>query len=331
MPWIGSFYDLQLQDPWMLLLGVLLPLMLVLRRRRKAVVVRFSAASFTTALPHSGRQRFLWLPSLLQVLAFSAMVVALARPMQRMPLPLEAEGLDLFLCLDRSSSMAAKDMDPERSRLEVAKRAAGVFLRRRPHDRIGLIGFAYDPDLRCPLTLDHQALERFLEQVDMVQPESPEDRTGIGLAVARAAQWLHQQGSPSKVVVLFTDGEENVATAEFPKEIGPLDAAYLCRELGVRVYTIAAGLGQRGRDGSWIPVNTDLVQRLAEETGGAFFQAPTAAALDSVYDGIHALETTRFQQARYQHRDRFGWFLAAALLLLGLRRWLQSSLLEVLP
>ena len=107
--------------------------------------------------------RLLPLPWLLLVAGILLTVVALARPVQHVPLPHESEGIDIMLCLDTSSSMTGSDMDPQRTRLDVARDAAVRFIAGRPNDRIGLICFARFPDLRCPPTPDHGALRRFLD------------------------------------------------------------------------------------------------------------------------------------------------------------------------
>ncbi len=256
------------QSPWLLLLAALVPLAWWLRRRRGDAAVRFGPAPFTDGLPHSLRERLVAMPRGLHVLGLLLVVVALARPASKEQLPRTSEGIDILLAVDVSSSMTANDLDPPRSRLELAKAAATRFVDARPDDRIGLVRFARYPDVACPLTLDHDALSRFLAGLDPVARDSDEDRTGIGTAVARAAEVLRSSAARSKVVVLLTDGEENVASADTPDEIGPLDAARMCEALGVRVYTIAAGIGKRGPHGEWLPLDTKQVERLAELTHG---------------------------------------------------------------
>jgi len=131
--------------------------------------------------------------------------------------------------------------------------------------------------------------------------------------------------------VLLTDGEENVARADTPEEIGPLAAARLCEELGVRVYTIAAGTGKRGADGGFEPLDTTQVQALAEITGGAFHTAKDAAAIADVFARIDALERVPVEEPRYEWRERFVPFLVAGLVLVVLAVLLESTALEVLP
>ncbi|MHC4732803.1 MAG: VWA domain-containing protein [Planctomycetota bacterium] len=193
-----------LQDPWWLLLALLVPLALWLRWRRGGPTVLFAPGAFLARLPGAWRVRLLPLPWLLLVAGLSLTVVALARPVRRVPVPHKSEGIDIMLCLDTSSSMTANDMDPQRTRLDVAKDAAARFIAGRPNDRIGLICFARFPDLRCPPTPDHGALRELLAAVTPVASDGPEDATGIGTAVARAAQVLSGGPAKSRVVILLT-------------------------------------------------------------------------------------------------------------------------------
>jgi Ca-activated chloride channel family protein len=247
------------------------------------------------------------------------------------PVPQEAEGIDILLCLDVSSSMASNDLDPKRTRLDVAKAAAARFVEGRPDDRIGLIAFARYPDLRCPPTRDHRALAQLIGAVALVPNDGPEDATGIGTAVARAAQALGGSDAKSRVVILLTDGEENVATPQTPGEIAPLHAAQLCGEIGVRAYVIAAGLGTRAPSGEWLELDTAAVERLAARTGGRFFAARDASAVENVYNEIDALERVPFAEPRFRFEERFGAFLAAALALLLGGRLLGLTVFEVQP
>ncbi len=321
----------ELREPLWLLLAVTIPAALSFARRRPAPAVAFAPAPFASSLPRSVRQRWRWLPGALRVGGLLALLVALARPVQSEPLPLEAEGIDILLVLDVSSSMAATDLDRERSRLAVAQDAAAQFVAGREQDRIGLLRFARFPDVACPLTLDRRALTGILRETEAVEPEGPEDATGIGAAVARAAQLLQPSEASSKVVILLTDGEENVATPQTPQEISPRQAAALCRKLGVRVYAIAAGAGRQRPDGSWQAPETGPVQALAATTEGRFFEARDAGAVEGVYRAIDRLERTRFREPRYRQQEVFAVFLAAGLALLVLGRLLRETVLEELP
>ena len=314
--WFTALTGHELLHPAMLLWALLVPLIVAFRRWFGAPAVRFAPAKLLEGTPPSLRIRLLPAAGVLHATGLLLLSVALARPVERVRLPVQLEGIDILLCLDVSSSMAEKDLDPERTRLDLAKEAAARFIAGRPEDRIGLVRFARFPDLLCPLTLDHSALLEFLGQLERVEEDGPEDRTGIGTAVARAAQVLRDSTSRSKVVVLLTDGEENVATAETPDEIGPRWAGRLCQDAGVRVYTIAAGIGRRDRTGAWRALDTTEVEELATGTGGAFYEVRDAAAMEEVYRTIDAMEKAAFEEPRFELRERFLPWLAAGLILL---------------
>ncbi|MFO1050719.1 MAG: VWA domain-containing protein [Planctomycetota bacterium] len=329
---IAALADWTLRGPMWLSLIAAIPWIAIRRARRGGSAIPVASLTFVPEPKRSTlRLRLRSLPDVLALLGGALMVLALSRPVERVPLPLVVEGVDVMLCLDVSSSMAAQDMDPARSRLSVAKTAAARFLAARPHDRIGLITFARFPDLRCPTTLDHRALAEILDGVEQIEHGGDEDVTGIGTAVARAVATLRGSKARSKIVVLVTDGEENVATTQTPDEIDPGEAARLARGFGVRVYTIAAGIGSQQQDGRFLPIDTRQVEKLATDTRGAFFAARDAAAIDQVYAHVDALEKESFEEPRFVFEERF-----VPILLLGVALWLgglllRATWLEVLP
>jgi len=321
-----------LRDPWMLSLVALLPAMVWMRARRRdrRPAVVFAAASLFGHV-HSPRTDLVHAPRWLQVLGLVLLAFALARPAERVRHADETEGIDIMLCLDTSSSMRARDMAADRSRLDVARDAAGAFVRGRPQDRLGLVSFARYPDVRCPLTLDHDALLRILASAGTVDSEGPEDATGIGAAVARAAQVLRAGGGRSRVVIVLTDGEENVAVTDAEGEIPPTHAAQLCAQLGVRVYAIAAGVGRRKPDGELARIDTRPVEDMALRTGGFLGRARDADAVGAVYERIDRLETAAFEEARFVLEDRYLLPLLLGLAFLLLGRLLAATVLEVRP
>ncbi|MEQ8763719.1 MAG: VWA domain-containing protein [Planctomycetota bacterium] len=330
---LESWLGVSLQAPWLLLLWLLIPLAGLVRWRLGRSAVFFAPTAVlgrnppllreTTPFPISMRVRSRVIPIFLQMIAAALGVVALARPVERAPLPLRIEGIDIVLCLDVSSSMKANDLDPKRTRLDVVKEAAARFIEDRPQDQIGLVAFARYPDLLCPPTLDHAALSRILADLEVVESDTAEDATGIGTAITRAETVLQSSDARSKVVILLTDGEENVASADRPEEIAPIHAAQLGEQLGIRVYTIAAGKGRPSAGGEWIPLDTEQVRTVAERTGGRFFEAKDASDVTAVYGDIDALEKVQLEAPRYRLEDRFlPWLLAA----IGL--WLFGWLLR---
>ncbi len=317
------------RDPGLLWLAALLPVALVFALRRAPPALRFAPGAHD--LPSSLRVRVLFLPVALQLLGLVLVIVALARPAEKEPLPVESAGIDILLCIDTSSSMTATDLDPERTRLAVARDAATDFIRGRPDDRIGLITFARYPDLRCPLTRDHDALAQILAAVETVPGDGPEDATGFGAAVARAAQVLNSAPQRSRVVILLTDGEENVAIQGASREIAPAHAAQLCEQLGVRVSAIAVGLERTTPKGERVRLDVRPLQRIATRTGGTFHEARDAGALEAVYARIDAMEKAPVEEPRFIFADRFLAFLLLGLGLLIAGRFLGATALAVSP
>lgn len=296
--------------------------MIRLLRRPKAKP--FAPYAFIPHLPRSTRQRTRVVPLVLQCSAFLLLVAAIARPQEAVRAPVEEQGIDLLLCLDLSSSMAATDLDgvaQNQTRLDFARRAASEFIQARPQDRMGLIAFARDARLVCPPTLDHASLQSLLQDLELTPAGREDDATGIGTALARAAVHLKKAGSDSKVVILLTDGEETVATESSSAAIHPIDAAALCRDWGVRVHAIAAGPDAAATRAS--------LQSVTAATGGQAFLAQDAVALQQVYAAIDELERTRFERLPWHQVDRFQWALGLALLLWVLGSVLRQKLWEV--
>lgn len=307
---------------------------------RRAPRARFAAAPLLggaandaapAALPRTWRVRLRALPAVLELLGAALLVVALAAPVQRVPVPPTPPGRDILLCLDVSSSMAADDLRPGRTRLEVGVELATAFVRARSHDRIGCVAFARFADLRCPATSDHGALAETLAALRLVAKDGPEDATAIGAAVGLAATALQRAAAGTKVIVVVTDGEENVATALTPDEIAPLHAAQLCAAAGIRVHGVVVGRGNRKPDGRFVALDTTAVEQLATTTGGRFFAAADAAAFAQVYAAIDALEANAAQPPGVLERPRFALVLAAATVLLAVARALRGTWLRSLP
>jgi Ca-activated chloride channel family protein len=278
-------------------------------------------------VPGTWRTRLASAPWIARALGVSLLVVALARPVHRDLVPLETEGIDILLAIDVSSSMSATDLDPagRQTRLDVVKETAARFVEGRASDRMGLIVFAAYPDVRCPPTLDHGALRKFLAEAKLVPPRSPEDRTGIRLAVARCVQVLKDSKARSRVVILLTDGQENVG------EIPPEAVQKMARQFEVKVYTIAAGLGAQGPFGMVQRIDHGEVKMLAEKTGGEFYLARDADALRWVYEEIDRMEKVELKDPRYRVEERFLPFLLAGIALMLLAVLLEGLVLQEAP
>lgn len=246
----------------------------------------------------------------------------------------EGEGIDIVLALDISGSMRSLDFHPL-DRLESAKEVIRGFIEGRPNDRIGLVVFAARSFTQCPLTLDHPVLQGFLEEI---QVGLIDDGTAIGLGLATAVARLRHSNSPSKTVILLTDGVNNVPTLE------PETAARLAESLGVRVYTVAIGregmvpypvddpiLGKRTRP-TETKIDLVLLKEIADLTGGHMYQATNPEALQEIFRTIDELETARYETTvSTWYKERMVWFALAALILFLLEGILSATWLRRVP
>ena len=244
-----------------------------------------------------------------------------------------AEGVDIIMVLDTSTSMRAQDFEP--NRFEAAREVAGEFIRGRVSDRVGLVVFAAKAFTQAPLTLDYSFLQQMLAEVEVGVIE---DGTAIGTALAMAVNRLKETDAKSKVVILLTDGQNNRG------EIDPVTAADVAEAVGVRVYTIGVGAhGEApfiidhpfaGRQRRMVPVEIDeeMLSSVAENTGGKYFRATNKEALSTIYDEIGELEKTKVEERIYtDHTERYASFLWPAFALLLLEILLSTTRLRRFP
>lgn len=303
------------------------------RARRAPEALLFSDTAAAEALPPSLWVRLRHLPAALRLGALVLGVLALARPQQRdVVVERSAEGIDIMLVLDLSTSMRAQDFRP--NRFEAARAVAAEFVDGRVSDRIGLVVFAARAFTQTPLTLDYDFLKAMLGEVRMGLME---DGTAIGTGLATAVGRLRDSDAASKVVILLTDGQNNRG------EIDPLTAADLAAALGVRVY--AVGIGARGVDAFGRPlpehlrrmlpdqgVDATTLEAVAERTGGTYYHADDREALQAIYAEISALERTEIREQTYLDvEERYAYFLWPAFGLILLEVLLTTTRLRSVP
>jgi len=311
---------------WFLLLPLLFLLCWWMFSKRKRSAVSFSAASLAAQLTPTLRQRLLWLPKVLTLLAMGFLIISLARPREgRQQTVTESEGIAIQMVVDRSSSMQALDFkiaDENVDRLTAIKNVASKFvmgdedLDGRFSDLVGLITFAGYADGTTPLTLDHAFLTSSLNKTQIVSQRS-EDGTAIGDAIALAVEKLtaldekRDEKVKSKIVILLTDGENTAG------ELEPVAAAELAQTLGIKIYTI--GVGTKGqapfpvRDPftgrqrvRMMQVNIDAatLQKVASVTEGKYFRATDTDSLTEIYEEIDALEKTKVEtESFFDYRE----------------------------
>ena len=328
-------------QPWWLLALLVIPIVAWMQGGRgPSPAIRFSFVEPLRGFARPRRAGVGGFRSFIICAALGCFVLALARPrLGKTQDTIESSGVDILLELDVSGSMLAEDFklgNDRANRLEVVKDVTKRFIEGRPNDRIGIIAFAGRPYLVSPLTLDHDWL---LKNLERLRVGLVEDGTSIGSALASAANRLKDKQAKSKIIVLLTDGDENITT------IPPATAAEAAKTLGIKIYTIAAGTNgtapyPAGRDffGNKvyrdIPVSVDegQLRKVAEIGGGKFFVAMDTNSLNKIFTEIDKLEKTEVKLKRKTAwKDLFQWFIASGAVLAALHAMLSQTLWRTVP
>lgn len=335
-----ELFGLHFVHPWMLLLLLAIPLLSYLKGNfGGAPSVAFSSTTLLRKLGKASESSSGFFLSSLLYLALASLIVGLARPQQGATQELvTTSGIDIMLSLDVSRSMLAEDftMNGERAnRIQAVKRVTRDFIERRQHDRIGLMAFAGRPYLVSPMTLDHDWVLRNLERIRLGLVE---DGTAIGSALAAAARRMRDSDAESKVIILLSDGENNMGS------IAPTTAAQAAAAMGIRVYTIGAGsYGEapfpfQDRWGGTVyrnvPVDFDesALIEIAEIGGGRYYRATDTDSLQEIYEEIDRLERTEIEVTEYRrYTDLYPWFVGPGLALLALQIVLGQTVWRKLP
>lgn len=282
--------------------------------------------------------RFMWLPDALRVLTFVLVVIILARPQTHTAWGNRTtEGIDIMMAMDVSTSMLAEDLKP--NRIEAAKEVATEFISDRPNDNIGLTVFAGEAFTQCPMTTDHTSLLNLLQNVrtDIAARGLIADGTAIGMGLANAVSRLRESKTKSKVVILLTDGSNNMG------DISPLTAANIAKSLGIRVYTVAVGTKtvapypvQVGGTTQYVNAKADIdtktLSDIAATADGHFYRATNNKELKQIYKDIDKLEKTRMDVKKFSRRyDIYQPFALAALLSLLLEVLLRLTIFRRIP
>lgn len=247
------------------------------------------------------------------------------------PVPLPNKGHDLLLAVDISGSMQIEDMQLNQQavdRLTAVKSIVSDFVLRREGDRLGLIVFGSQAYLHVPLSHDRQTVS---EQLKSIQLRMAGEQTAIGDAIGLGVKRLKDQPEEARVLVLLTDG------ANTSGAVDPLQAARLARSQKVRIYTVGIGademeveslFGMTRRINPSQELDEYTLQKIARETGGAYFRARSTQELNQIYQELDTLEPIEQQSQVFRPRHSLlHWPLSALLLLLSLifaHRWFLS-------
>jgi Ca-activated chloride channel family protein len=331
---IEYFNHIRFAYPLVFLLFSLIPLMIFwyARAGRKSTgSLRMS--TLTAPGLQNWKTTFVNLPFVLRLFSIACLIIALARPQTELRQEIaEGKGIDIILCIDVSGSMTAQDFTP--NRLEAAKKVATDFVNRRLTDRIGVVIFSGESFTQCPLTTDHSVL---VNAISNIRNGLLEDGTAIGSGLSTSVDRLRSANSPSKVVLLLTDGENNGGL------IDPQTAKEIARTFSVRVYTI--GVGSDGyapkpiqtplgvvMEREKVSIDEKLLTEIAAQTGGRYFRAKDNEGLAEIYSNIDMLEKTPVSLiSSVRKQDKFFPFAAAALFLLFIEMLLRLTVFRKFP
>jgi len=329
-------HNLEFANPRYFLLLLLIPATIGwywYRLRHLQAKLQISTFEALSSIRPGWRVRFRHLLFGLRVAALTFIIIALARPQTSMSSQnISVEGIDIVLATDISGSMLAEDFRP--NRLEAAKDVATKFIKSRPNDRIGLVVFSGESFTQCPLTTDHAVLINLYNEI---KSGMVDDGTALGDGLATAVNRLKESKAISKVIILLTDGINNMGA------IDPVSAADIAALYGIRIYTIGVGtIGTApypfqtafGIQYQNVEVQIDeaLLQKISAMTNGKYFRAVNKQKLENIYKEIDKLEKSKIDVTEFKRKkEEFFPFLLIAMVLLGLEVLLRQTVFRTIP
>ena len=274
---------------------------------------------------------FNWIQKFLKITKYiilSGLILALARPrtFSISDDRDETKGVDIFLAVDVSPSMLAKDLEPDR--ITALKNIAKDFVKKRTSDRIGLVEYWGEAITKVPLTSDHQVI---LDELNEMNPSLDLSGTAIGEGLSVAVNHLKNSKSKSKIIILMTDGVNTV-----PNAMPPQIAGELAKNYGIKVYTI--GIGTNGYalfpvidvfgisfEEQKVEIDEATLSEISKITGGKYFRATSNESLESIYNEIDTLEKSKIKTNKVYNYDEyfrvFLWISLVFLLIDAIMRW----------
>ena len=330
---MNFFSDISFAQPLFLWLLVIIPILITSYIFKNGFGdIRISSLSNFSGTSRSYKEILMHALFGVKMVAIALLIIALARPQSKTSWKnITTEGIDIILSMDISASMLAKDLKP--NRLEAAKEVATEFIDSRPNDRIGLVIFSGESFTQCPLTTDHAIIKNLMTDV---KTGMVADGTAIGMGLATAISRIKDSKAKSKVIILLTDGVNNMGA------IAPQTAADIAKAFGIRVYTIGVGMlgkalspvamypnGQFVYDYVSVEIDEKMLTNIAEMTGGKYFRATSKNNLLSVYKEIDKMEKTIVQEKKHTRRtEEFFPFVLSAGILLMIDFILRNTLLK---
>ena len=289
-------------------LTILIPIIVwyVLKQRDSYATMSISSSHAFAHMPRTWKHYLRHLLFALRLATIACLIVVMARPQQRDSWrTTSTEGTDIVLALDVSSSMLARDFEPDR--FEAAKEVATKFIAGRESDNIGIVVFAGESLTGVPMTVDIPQLLQYLQSLQMGVLE---DGTAIGDGIATSLNRLKEGKAKSKSIILLTDGSNNTGV------VAPVTASEVAKELGVKIYTIGVGTngtapyptrtltGRIEFTPQPVVIDEATLKAVAEATGGKYFRATNKRVLEEVFAEIDALEKTQMDVRHFSHRGQ---------------------------
>lgn len=306
---------MQFHSPYYLILLLIIPGLILwyynLGKKNQGTIQISSEIFTSVAMKRTGSMKMILVLGIHLLIIF-LIILGISRPRKVDKIKeTSVNVIDILLVLDISSSMLADDFSP--NRLEAVKRTAMDFISNRKEDRIGILVFAGESFIQCPLTIDKSILRSLIGEIKVASKEY--DGTAIGMAIANGTNRFRSSNVESKVMILLSDGSNNSG------EIDPITAAKLAKEFDIKIYTIGAGTDQAytkipGRGLIVNEIDEVTLKKIASVTGGKYYRATDIKALELIYSDINDLERSDIEVNEYTHYEElYGWFLIPALIL----------------
>jgi Ca-activated chloride channel family protein len=292
-------------------------------------VSNLKISSFDNFKTKSFKSKLYPLLNTLRIISIALVIIALSRPQEisNSSRTKTSSGIDIVIAVDISSSMLAQDLKP--NRLEALKSVASEFINDRINDRIGLVIYAGESYTKTPVTSDKEVVINSLTEISF--DGIIDDGTAIGMGLATSVNRLKDSKAKSKVIILLTDGVNNSGF------IDPSTAADLASTYGIKTYTIGLGTNGNARapvalnpNGSFrfgitkVEIDEDLLNEVADKTGGKYFRATDNRKLEEIYEEINKLEKTEVEEIKYSDIDeKYRPFALLAFILISLELFLK--------
>lgn len=310
---------------FLLLIPMLVVFFIFIGLNKRKAIERFGDISLMARLSSNSliKER---IKTALIIIAVSFLILALAMPQIGGRLVMaKRHGVDIIIAIDTSSSMLAQDISP--NRMQKAKLEISSLIDKLKGDRVGILTFAGNSFMQCPLTLDYSAAKIFLS---IIEPNMmPKPGTAVGDAIKTALKGFAKKERKYKILVLLTDGEDHGTN--------PVEAANEAKKEGVIIYAIGIGTTKgepipiidsaekitgykKDKSGEVVMTRLDeeTLKKIALITDGRYYHATAGGfELDKIYDEISKMEKKELSSRLFtQYEDRFQYFLGIAILLL---------------